>query len=340
MKILKMIAVMLTAVALSSSAYAGEVTVSGSAKASLSTASGQSNNDGSTLAVSNDIDFGASGELDNGWSWSWQTQLDAGAIDDSQLTITTGYGTIGLYGTEGGLNYKHGGSQMALGYGSQIGASGGIVDPDDVASYNNIQYHTPADLLPFGLSAKIAKTVQGSATSEPGDAPINTTVQTQVGGTSYLLNAKPVDGLELGATYFTIDSATNLGDSGQTEEQGAYFVSYKTGGFGVAYSKALVAPESGSAAGGTVATYNYYETDSYSIGFNANDNLSISYGIEESHRNLTTDATEYDVETSSIQVAYTMGGMTTTFAYTSMENADYTNNKDFDEATVAISMAF
>ena len=345
MKTLKILAVMLTTLVLSSSVYAGEVGVSGSVKASISTAgsadtAGASNNDGKTLAISNDINFDASGELDNGWSWAWQTQLDAGAIDDTQLTISTDYGTFGLYGTEGGLNYKHGGSQMALGYGSQIGNSGGLVDPDDVGSFNNIQYHLPADILPFGITAKYAMTMSGTATGEPGDAPVNTTVNTERRGESLLVSANPYEGLNVGASYFTIDQVAGLNQSGQEEEQGAYFVSYKFNNVGVACSKALVAPASGSAQGGTVATYNLYETDSYSIGFAANDSLSISYGVEKSHRNLTTDATEYDLEIDTLQLAYTMGGMTSTFAIKSIENSEYTQNADIDEAHFVLSMAF
>jgi hypothetical protein len=176
-KINILVASILSVFLFSSAVNAGELSVTGSVKASITTggsgsSAGVSENGGKSLAISNDIDFNASGETDNGWAWKWQTQLDAGAIDDTQLTIATDYGTIGLYGTEGGLNFKHGGSQMALGYGSQIGSAGGMVDPDDIATYNNVQYHTPAGLLPLGIVAKTGITMGGSATSEPGDSPL------------------------------------------------------------------------------------------------------------------------------------------------------------------------
>ena len=150
MKKLNILVASILSVFLISSANAGELSVTGSVKASITTAGSDSTagtsttGSGQALAISNDIDFNASGELDNGWTWKWQTQLDGGAIDDTQLTITTGMGTVGLYGTEGGLNFKHGGSQMALGYGSQIGDTGNFQDPVDIGDFNNVQYHTPA----------------------------------------------------------------------------------------------------------------------------------------------------------------------------------------------------
>ena len=117
-----LVATLFSVFLISSAVNAGELSVTGSVKASITTGgsgstAGGSESGGKALAISNDIDFNASGDLDNGWAWKWQTQLDGGSIDDTQLTISTDYGTIGLFGTEGALNFKHGGSQMALGYG-------------------------------------------------------------------------------------------------------------------------------------------------------------------------------------------------------------------------------
>ena len=245
-------------------------------------------------------------------------------------------GTIGLYGTEGGLNFKHGGSQMALGYGSQIGYSGDMVDPDDIGSYNNIQYHLPA--LPFNTTAKIGFTAGGSATSEPGDSVLGTS-GSERGGVSYLVETKPIDGLAIGASYFTVEQATDVAQNGQKEENGAYYASYKMGNFGVGYSKALVAPANNLGSGSTYGLYNAYENTSYSIGA-VFDNLSVSYGVEKSHRNLITDAAEYDLKIDTVQAAYTMGGMTATIGLKDIENGGYAQNANSSEAHFVLSMAF
>jgi hypothetical protein len=342
MKKLNIIVAALFSVFLISSAVnAGELSVTGSVKASITTggsgsSAGASETGGRALAIANDIDFNASGDLDNGWTWAWQTQLDGGAIDDTKLTISTDYGTVGLFGTEGGLNFKHGGSQMALGYGSQIGSAGGIVDPDDIASYNNVQYHTPAGLLPLGTSAKIGVTMGGSATSEPGDSPTGTSGSAR-DGISYSIEMAPVEGLTLGGSYFTVNQAVANNEKGQEEENGAYYVAYKMGNFGLGYSKAYKAP---ALASTPATTINYHETTSYSVGLAVNDNLSVSYGYEKSHANLVTDAAESDVKIDTIQAAYTMGGLTATVGVKDIENSGYVANTDLSEAHFVLSMAF
>jgi hypothetical protein len=331
---------------LASFANAGELTVTGSVKASITTggsdgASGASVTGGKALAVSNDIDFNASGELDNGWTWSWQTQLDAGAIDDSQLVISTPVGNVGFYSDEGGLNLKHGGSQMALGYGSQIGNGGSMVDPADIGSFNNLQYHTPAGMLPFGIVAKAGVSMGSGATNEPGDSPVGT-IATQHNGVTYQVEASPIENLTIGASYFTIDQDLASDQAGQKNENGAYYASYKIGQVGIGYSKAYKAPfnatNDDSSTGEQLA--NYYETTSYSIGFAVNENLSVSYGLEDSHKNLITDAAEYDLEIDTIQAAYTMGGMTATVGLVDIENAGYANQVNKTEAHLVLSMAF
>ena len=50
--------------------------------------------------------------------------------------------------------------------------------------------------------------------------------------------------------------------------------------------------------------------------------------------------TDYTMEATGIQAAYTMGGMTLAVAMNSFENAQYTNNKDVDDYVFSVAMAF
>jgi hypothetical protein len=91
-----------------SSVNAGELTVTGSAQASyVITGSGSDSaalNQAKGVGVENDMSFGASGELDNGWTWSYNNDFDTGtAIDDSALKITTPFGMLGIFSDEGGV---------------------------------------------------------------------------------------------------------------------------------------------------------------------------------------------------------------------------------------------
>jgi len=65
-----------------STANAGELAVSGGATATYKTG-GADMSTGKGIGVSNELNFDASGELDNGFTWKWQTQLDdAGTVND------------------------------------------------------------------------------------------------------------------------------------------------------------------------------------------------------------------------------------------------------------------
>ena len=67
-------------------------------------------------------------------------------------------GTIGIFISEGGLDVEelhlnqYTEDQLIFITKKQHSDSGTYT----IDGYNNIQYHTPADLLPFGITAKIA----------------------------------------------------------------------------------------------------------------------------------------------------------------------------------------
>ena len=92
----------------------------------------------------------------------------------------------------------------------------------------------------------------------------------------------------------------------------------------------------------------YYANKGYSIGFAANDNLSISFTEEESEVNIkqkaaATDAiTREDVtmEIQTIDVAYTMCGMTLSVSTSEGTNDSYTTGDDTNEHIFAMSLAF
>ena len=160
--IMKKVFVLLTSISLFGSANAGELAVSGTAKATYNILTGTAQGKG--LGITNELNFTASGELDNGYTWSYSMELDpadtadggAATNDDTQLTMTTPYGTVGVFVLEGGLDAEDAASQSVYARPTDMGDPSATVDNYTIDSYNNVQYHTPADLLPFGITAKIA----------------------------------------------------------------------------------------------------------------------------------------------------------------------------------------
>ena len=90
-----------------------------------------------------------------------------------------------------------------------------------------------------------------------------------------------------------------------------------------------------------LAGYESIENKSYGIGFAVNDDLTLSYTIEESQPNAMTAATAaFQMEITSIQASYTMGGMSVSLSRDEVDNADYVNATEQNETLIAVSMAF
>ena len=155
---------MLTSISLFGSANAGELSVSGTAKATYNVESGGIQA-GKGLGITNELNFTATGETDAGYTWSYSMELDPDAVaaangaaqnDDTKLTLSTPYGTVGMFISEGGLDVEDAASQSVYSRPTDMGGSDGTVDNFTIDAYNNLQYHTPADLIPFGGSLKVA----------------------------------------------------------------------------------------------------------------------------------------------------------------------------------------
>ena len=71
--ITKTLLVLVSALSISFAATAGELSVSGSAKASY-VIGGSTDSQSKGIGVGNELNFTASGEMDNGFTWSYSTE--------------------------------------------------------------------------------------------------------------------------------------------------------------------------------------------------------------------------------------------------------------------------
>jgi len=364
--IMKIMFALLTSISLIGSVSAGELTVTGTAKATYNIISGGTAgaNLSKGIGVTNDIDFGAKGELDNGWTWNYQAQLDpgdattaGGGIDDTRLEITTGYGTLGVYITEGGLDTDNAASQSVYSRPTDSGLATGMVDGADVSGINNLQYHTPAGMLPFDSVFKVAYGTGQDATINSGNATGTSTDRFGTSAQQYQIKMTPMDGLNVGADYFT-DSDVGEGTVDkviQNLESGSAFATYSAGGATFGYSETRKAPlilstltsnnhatepNNATAAGGNEDSARLYTNKKYSAAFNVNDSLSLSYEMEKSNRELIINAAEFDIKSQAVQAAYTMGGMTLAVSHGNTDNVGYANNADSTQTLFGLTMAF
>ena len=347
--ITKLFAVLVSSIVLVGNAVAGEMTVTGSAKASY-VIGGNDANAGKGVGVANELTVSASGETDNGFTWKYAVDLDEASTlnDDSQLTIGTPYGTIGFYASEGGLSTEYSNLSGAMGAGSDYAnISGSTIDREgyDVADYANIQYHTPADLLPFGIAAKvgyapnIADTGKGASYKAAGS--INTAALGRA-VEQLQISAAPIDGLSIkGDVARTTGQEGNVttADEGVSANLGA---KYTMGQFTVGYY------QGGYNDATSTAETVIYEKDGYSVQFDVNDSLSISYGeedLEQQTRAKVADTATAGTKTSvtnnieSLQLAYTTGGMTVGITRVEESKIDFGTASD-ENTILSVAVSF
>ena len=356
----KTILAIFSSLVISTSAFAGELSVSGSAEATY-IIGGTDDSNTKGLGISNEISFTASGEFGNGYTWAYKMSLDEGAVtanDDTTLVMgLADLGNAAVCISDCGLSTELAYGIGAYGVGSDVVNTGSIkIGSLDVSNYNNVQYHTPAGLLPFGIAAKVAY-VPNTAAPKGSSAKEGNTIETTTNAdgvstaagvgqdaSMYQVTATPIDGLTVGADYFRADGSTA---TSQQAEGGNAFAKYAVGPVVVGYARSLMAP-SFSQITGTAATQ-LYETDLYGIQFAVNEAMSISYNKEKSTKttnagveaaNATATKTRIEADVDTYQVAYNIGGATLAIVKSEADNADYKTNKEVSATLISLKMAF
>ena len=278
----------LTALAASlvtTSAFAGELTASGTASIGLKNTTGSNDpSSGKSWSMNNSVILGGSGELDNGLTVSMSFELDQGddtatglansPFDSHSVTVASdSMGTLKFSG-EGGSSAQGAMDTTAAG---DIWNNGmGVAGPTPAASGNNSLYYTLPEMM---------EGVAITASMSPGG-----TVAGQDTLTSFGLVYTGVEGLTL--KYGQGDSGVRTAETEST----TMMASYAIGSFTVSASN-TEADKTGAAN---------EEVDSFQIAYTVSDDISVTYG-EETHETVGS-ATDEEVE--SFGVSYTTGGMT------------------------------
>ena len=342
-------------------AHAGELTVTGSAKASYLVVGSDSSTgvieNPPSLGVSNEFNLGASGELDNGMSWGYNINIDGDTTqDDGGIFLSNDMGKLAINISQGGLEFSKAAALSADGNrGSDSGYDESMFEEWSAGDANNIQLHTAADMLPFGIMAKIAYVP--TTTADANQSTNNTTAANsgvitapQDSGkifasgslanagrsfTQYQVTAAPIDGLSVGASFGEFGGAS--GDTGQSAEGGSWYAKYTMGNVTAAYGRSYIALPTAK----TATTYESVFGTKYSALVAVNDEVSLSYGVEKSeatHMLSSTDDVEQEV--TKIAAAYTTGGLTLSLGLVDYENVTYTADKDVKATVLNMVIAF
>ena len=360
--IIKTLVVLFSASLFSVVAKAGELTVTGSSTATL-VHNGGVNHLGKGLGISNELMFSATGELDNGYSWKYHTELDmadggAASNDDTALVITLGdLGTLGIYDAEGGLSTETGYGIGAVGVGQDYANTMTKTGMGtDISSDTNITYTMPSGLLPFGIVGAVGyapNTADGQGNSAKNTGAANAVDANGQNATQYRLTAAPIDGLTIGADYFEVGGASSA--LGQEHTSGNYYAKYAIGNFKVGmfqgYMENGIANKHATASADTATAANgdRYDSDGFGIEFAVNDQVSVSYSEEEYERtdyqtitagSSTRVVSSVTSDAKYIQAAYNIGGATVGVALVDTDNSDFTAGREESRTVFSIAMEF
>jgi hypothetical protein len=196
-------------------------------------------------------------------------------------------------------------------------------------------------MLPDGMTAYIAYSPKPDG-SGATDKSVGGDKGTAVNGSGYdilLRSTGLYDGLDVWAGYSEISQA-QLATDGATGDRTGHNIgaTYAVGSVTLGYQ---VSRDSVNAR--TSGT-RYYDNEAYGVSFSVNDNLALSYGVHKSSRAVENAATaDVELEVTSLQLSYTMGGASIKIAETSADNINYNNTGttfDRDGTTVALTLAF
>jgi len=323
-----------------SAANAGSMEVLGGATATYSSTEG--NDTGNPIGMNTALTFKGSGELDNGSSFTLTvTGADQMGYTSGSIAIATpSMGTFTIVHSAGGAGVDRYDDMMPTAWEETNGTSlaTGLQTVAGVGTTQNIEWNLPADLLPDGMSAQLAYTPRMGAGVTNDKSASGDTGASGSGYDITLSHNALVDGLNVFAGRHVSEqpaesaASTTSGD----RTQYVYGATYAMGAVTVGYQYSRDNQQSSAAA----AT-SYYQNNAFGVSFNVNDNLSLSYGNHKSDRSLT-NSTSVELEAESLQLAYTMGGMSIKLAESSVDNGSYTSgsSKDKDGRTIALSLAF
>jgi outer membrane protein OmpU len=267
-------------------------------------------NGGNGWSMTDQLDFNASGEMDNGMTLSLYLQLDTSAAnwDDRKVTIGTDMGTLTFsgHGSSGPVGAWDDLTPSANeeSWGTSIG--GAVDGPTNAASYDNgfIYDYTISD----GLALKAAYDP-----SKGTDLQSSTEIGVQYTG---------MEGLTVSAA---------MGENNEAADQidlTVFNLKYAMGPITVGYQT----NESDSGAANADEDFS-----AYGISYAVSDDVSISYGVSS----LDYESTSLeDQDSSAVSVSFTAGGVAMSASHQTTDNVAGAAAADNSSYEINFSFAF
>ena len=305
------------------SAHAAEVSVSGSASITMDRVNKHLVT-GNDFSMGDSLGFNMSGETDGGLGVAVYYEIDGGALDDYDMTLS---------GDWGSLKFNGSGSSSALGAVDDVmpnayEESWDILDTDGTNTTGSpltIGGGGGANMFIYTSPTVAGATLTMAYQNDGGAAAVEDSY------TDFAIAFSPemVEGLTVGYAKGDQQTGINVDASKSTA-----YVKYATGGFTVGYQVSENDHDTKTSSADVVA---------YGITYAVNDDFSIGYHSHTYEPDSGTSATgkgTADQESTGISASYTLGGMTLAGAMNETDNSRGVPTNDFESYEFNLSFAF
>ena len=304
------------------SAHAAEFSVSGSASITMDRPTVDNGvATGNDFSMGDSLTFNASGETDGGLGVAVMYEIDGGALDDYDMTLSGDWGSLKFNGS---------------------GASSALGAIDDVTPN---AYEEAWDIVDYDGTLTVgAPTVIGGGggtnmfiyTSPSFSGATITAAYQNDGGAAAVagsyhdfaiaVSPEAVEGLTLGYGAGSVPVAGNELE----KDNSTMYVKYAIGGFTVGYQQSESDHDTTSSSQDSMA---------YGITYAVNDDFSIGYSYHEVEFD-SGASNNTDQQSTGISASYTMGGMTLGGAMNEVESMDGVATGDYEGYEFNLKFAF
>jgi len=306
------------------SAVAGELTVSGSMNMTYSTYSGNQDNTDikSGIGMNNAVFATGSTELDNGYVVSFTQGINAS--DSSYLSVNMGdLGTLEYVQDDSSAGLEKLDDMTPSAYEE---VSDGLDGTATTGTYTIAKYTQESG---FGYTNTVggATVYVGYTDGASGAATGNGGVDDSAGSTnssSSIGVVFPV--MDTGLTVFGGVGSMGQADGKEIDSE-IIGAKYAFGPVSVGYQV--------NTNDDSDASVKDLETTSASIAFNVNENMAISYGIQDTDNGSATDQ-----EASGFSASYTMGALSLKAYKNKVDNLNHSSGDTSEKTEISLSVAF
>jgi len=334
MKNIKKIGVSALAGSLAMFSAQADISITGGAEFTYTTlegTGGQSSvsNTGNPFGMEHSITFNGSGEMDNGFTYSVMSNM-AGqdmAQDSSRLTLDMGdLGTLIFDQGVGGTGISALENNVPTAYEEADHNVGTLAHGIDVAGNSNVIGYSNSFMgvginLRYNPEAGSTGETQAGATSNGTEDGAETSVA--------ITAAVPyVDGLTL--AYGQSKTEYSLASTNDDTEM-TMSANYAAGPVSVGYQISEIQSGTADANGQNVTAYG--------IAFNVNENMSISYSVNENEAD-NPSGTNVTEESTGIMAAYTMGSASVRVAFNEADGVNAVAADTVEATEISLALAF